>query len=99
MNEKATTTETTKQANPKYPAIVCDQCRVGIHNDDWTHLDNQDQESADESMTRIASMLELYGWLTEVGPADQPGYFDCDICWEIQCGGGHRFEGDKDPSR
>lgn len=35
--------------------------------------------------------MELLGWLTHHGEADEPGYFDCALCGETQCGGGHAF--------
>ena len=79
---------------------LCDGCTVGVCNDDWTHLDAthpDEEEDADNDHTRVSSMLEIYGWLTLVGDADQPGYFNCGVCWEIQCGGGHLFETENQP--
>ena len=69
--------------------ITCDQCAVGAVNDDWTHLDMN--EDADETYAAITGTIELLGWLTHEGEADKPGYFDCALCNEIQCGGGHKF--------
>ena len=75
---------------------LCDTCTPGVINDDWTHLDGLYlQEDANNMMDRITSVLELLGWLTYVGDANQPGYFDCDLCWETQCGGGSTFTGEK----
>lgn len=70
---------------------VCDECRPGIHNADWTHLDMNDQEESDRLYALISANLERYGWLVEAGEADMPGYFACDLCWETQCGGGYTF--------
>jgi len=73
---------------------VCDECTVGLANDDWSHLDyHHEADEADEVMTRITAMLEILGWLVPVGDADEPGYFDCGVCGEIQCGGGHLWKG------
>ena len=69
--------------------ITCDSCAPGIVNDDWTHLDMN--EDADEMYASITGTLEVLGWLTHDGEADMPGYFDCAVCNETQCGGGHRF--------
>lgn len=72
--------------------ITCDSCAPGIVNDDWTHLDYHYQgEEADEKHASITATLEVLGWLTYEGEADEPGYFTCPVCNEIQCGGGHRF--------
>ena len=80
---------------------VCDNCNAGIANDDWTWVDvecccntaqrggHRDDCSAEATYARILSGLEQLGCLTRVGEADEPGYFNCDLCWEIQCGGGH----------
>jgi hypothetical protein len=69
--------------------ITCDSCAPGIVNDDWTHLDMN--EDADETYASITGTLEVLGLLTPEGEADMPGYFDCAVCNETQCGGGHRF--------
>ena len=72
--------------------ITCDSCAPGIVNDDWTHLAYSYQsEEADEKYSSIIGTLEVLGWLTHDGEADMPGYFDCAVCNETQCGGGHRF--------
>ena len=41
--------------------------------------------------TGITAHLEALGWLSYFGPADAPGYFTCDLCDDIQCGGGTLF--------
>ena len=84
--------------------VLCDDCAAGVANDDWTHLDmwgsDEDPEQpgrslADTAMDSITATLEYLGWLTHVGPADEPGYFDCAVCDGIQCGGGVTFEGEE----
>ncbi len=76
--------------------VLCDECNPAVVNDDWTHLDvDHDEETADAEMGRITAQLELYGWLTPIRDADQPGYFTCDVCWGTQCGGGHLFSAEK----
>ena len=80
---------------------ACDSCTTGIANDDWTHLDAQccckpgDEHSEDCEAERahnsIMATLDHLGWLTLGEPANEPGYFDCAICNEIQCGDGHTF--------
>ena len=76
--------------------VLCEDCACGVCNDDWTHLDfyHDDPECADNAQALIEANLECMGWLTHVGPADEPGYFTCAVCWEIQCGGGERFHGE-----
>tara|TARA_Y100000034_G_scaffold134524_1_gene203196 strand:+ start:2812 stop:3057 length:246 start_codon:yes stop_codon:yes gene_type:complete len=68
---------------------------VGVENDDWTHLDMGDypgsNEDAEQMYASITGTLEVLGWLTHEGEADEPGYFDCVLCSETQCGGGQRF--------
>lgn len=77
---------------------TCDECAVGIVNDDWTHLDyHHDKEAADMAYTSITATMELLGWLTHNGDANEPGYFNCELCSEIQCGGGHTFQSEKNP--
>ena len=72
--------------------ITCDSCAPGIVNDDWTHLDHHfSPHEADNMHMSIMATLEVLGWLTHDGEADMPGYFDCAVCNETQCGGGHRF--------
>lgn len=83
--------------------ITCDSCAAGICNDDWTHLDAQcccntaengghlDDCQAEAEHAAITGTLELLGWLALEGEADEPGYFDCAVCGDIQCGGGVRF--------
>ena len=76
---------------------LCHECAYGVANDDWTHLDyHHDQEDADRALALVTANMELLGWLTLVGDADMSGYFDCALCWEIQCGGGHRFDAERD---
>ena len=84
--------------------ITCDSCAPGIVNDDWTHLDmaccskrwslseaHSEDCEAERMHASITGTLEVLGWLTHDGEADMPGYFDCAVCNETQCGGGHRF--------
>ena len=81
--------------------ITCDSCAAGIANDDWTHLDalceckpghaHLDDCEAERLHASIMGTLELLGWLTAGDGADMPGYFDCAICSEIQCGDGYEF--------
>lgn len=81
--------------------ITCDPCAVGVVNDDWTHLDmsccckpgeaHSDDCEAERMQASIVGTLESLGQLIHNGDADLPGYFDCILCSEIQCGGGHRF--------
>lgn len=84
---------------------VCDSCLPAIINGDWTHLDascccntaENDGHSedcvAEEEYATVTAWLELVGWLTHAGEADEPGYFDCECCNATQCGGGHIMEG------
>jgi len=83
---------------------TCDSCAAGISNADWTHLDAScccntaannghcEDCEAERMHASISAMLEHYGWLTHLGEADEPGYFECAVCSDIQCGGGQRFE-------
>lgn len=78
--------------------ILCDDCATGVSNDDWSHLDYyHDPEAAEQEHARISAALEALGWLSMDGPADEPGYFNCAVCDEIQCGGGVRFCGEVRP--
>ncbi len=71
---------------------LCNTCTVGIANDDWTALDACDsQEDADNTMAIIMGTLEILGWLSLIGPADMPGYWDCALCNETCCSGGTNF--------
>ena len=73
---------------------LCDECSVGVANDDWSSIDYHfgvDTEASNREYARIQAMLEVLGWLSHFGPADAPGYFICDLCDEIQCSGGTLF--------
>lgn len=73
---------------------LCDNCAVGVANDDWTAIDYHfgvDTPEANREYERITAHLEALGWLSYFGPADAPGYFTCDLCDDIQCGGGTLF--------
>ena len=78
-------------------ACVCDTCRVIVANGDWTVIDGMFDASQEDEATamiaRIEANMEHYGYLAYVGDADKAGYWHCDLCWEIQCGGGTTFEG------
>ncbi len=88
---------------------TCDDCAAGVSNDDWSHLDffcccspgeaHEDDCEAERMHASCMATMELTGYLTPVDGEDAPGYFDCALCGEIQCGGGHTFETSKDPSR
>ena len=83
---------------------TCDSCAAGVANGDWTHLDamcccntaandgHADDCEAERAHTSITSTLELLGYLSLIGDADEPGYFNCAVCDDIQCGGGTRWE-------
>lgn len=72
--------------------IVCDGCNVGLANDDWTWLDHSlSNQQAEERYNVVHATMETLGHLSHVGDADEPGYFDCYLCDETQCGGGHRW--------
>lgn len=75
---------------------LCDGCKVGVANDDWSHISAAHDDVADEeeAMASIEGTLELLGYLAFEEDADQPGYFDCAVCGETQCGGGALFSGE-----
>ena len=86
-----------------FTITACDSCAAGICNGDWTHLDmycgckpgeGHSEDCAAERMHRGAmASLDQLGWLSYSGDADEPGYFACYICSDLQCGGGYAFEG------
>ena len=92
------------------PRIVtlCDSCTPAVVNDDWTHLDagcqcntaendgHDDDCSAQRLHATVLGTMEILGWLTPIGDADEPGYFACALCSETQCSGGHKFETESD---
>lgn len=74
---------------------VCSHCAAGIVNDDWTWLDGVYlQEEADNKHVSIMATLELLGWLTPVGPANDIGYHRCPVCGEDEIDG-YTFETNK----
>lgn len=81
---------------------LCDSCTPAVVNDDWTHLDyyqdgtEETRKEIDARHASIKGTLEILGWLTPIGDADEPGYFDCALCNETQCSGGHNFETESD---
>ena len=80
----------------KSEIVTCHQCAVGLQNNDWTHLDcHYDQEESDRMYSLVCSNMESYGWLTHVRKQDQGGYWNCDMCHEIDIGTGHIFEYEK----
>lgn len=80
------------------PITTCDSCAPAVVNDDWTHLDaaqdgtEETREAIDTQHASILGALEILGWLSLIGEADEPGYFACEICGETQCSGGYSFE-------
>lgn len=81
--------------------ILCNNCVCGVVNDDWTHLD-YGQDGTDETArdiestyARIRGTLELSGWLVQLSQTTGRDYFECALCWEIQCGGGTPFYAEK----
>lgn len=65
---------------------LCHQCSCGVANDDWTHLDAQDQETADEMHTSIMASLECMGYLTMQREIENGGYWDCELCSQTVIG-------------
>jgi hypothetical protein len=66
---------------------VCDGCKVGLANDDWTHLDaDQHLDDADRIMASVEAWAELVGHLTYVGPGSD-GYFTCPCCGDVAIDG------------
>lgn len=46
-------------------------------------------EMGDEMRRTIEATCELMPYLTRLRSAFEPGYFECALCGETQCGGGH----------
>lgn len=74
--------------------VVCDHCMYGIIDDNWNHID--DSKDDGENSARIASNLERFGYMEFLDKANIDGYFECDVCWGIQCGGGYVFTAERD---
>lgn len=72
--------------NEQVEIRLCHQCACGVANDDWTHLDHHDQETADEMHTSIMASLECMGHLTMLGEQEEGGYWDCELCEETIIG-------------
>jgi hypothetical protein len=81
--------------------LICDDCAVGLSNDDWTHLDwgcdcptgepHHDDCYAEAHWRVIQRSVAVMGCVSRVVDADEPGYFECFCCGGIQCSGGHVF--------
>ena len=73
---------------------LCNDCAVGVANDDWTSIDYHfgvDTPEANREHARIMEKLKGLGWLSYFGPANAPDSFYCDLCDETQCDGGTLF--------
>ena len=91
------------QEDKSFTITACDSCAAGICNDDWTHIDmycqckpcegHAEDCEAERIHGGILASLEQLGWLSYSGEADMLGYFACYICSDLQCGGGHNYEG------
>jgi len=73
---------------------TCDTCNTGLAYDDWSALDYYNSpKEAEEAYSAILATVESVGEVVRAGDAKEPGYFNCYICNEIQCGGGHTWKG------
>jgi len=70
---------------------LCGSCACGVANDDWTHLDSMGQEDSDDAMARIAGTMELMGWLSYSRSKDFGGYWNCELCDQVEIGRGEIF--------
>lgn len=73
--------------------VVCDECAVGIANDDWTHQDAHEDQEVSQS---TAHFLEANGYLAHVGDTYEGkeaekeashGYYTCPCCGCVALGG------------
>lgn len=59
---------------------VCQSCAVVLSNDDMSHLD-------EHIAKHITAVVESIGLVEHVAVEYPAGYWECDICSDILCGG------------
>jgi len=74
-----------------YASCCCNTSETRDRGEGPPRTGHDDDCEAERLFALTSANLERLGWLTPDGDADMPGYFDCEVCWETQCGGGHRF--------
>ncbi|QGJ89795.1 hypothetical protein SEA_SUPERCHUNK_96 [Mycobacterium phage Superchunk] len=65
---------------------ICDQCAQAITNDDYSGMD------PDTDYPRVQAFVERVGNVCHVGGSEQPGYWECEACWQVTIGDGQLFE-------
>lgn len=70
--------------NKEHEISVCCDCVCGPVNR-WHHIDTS--EECEETQARIAANIECMGELIVQRARPATGYWHCDLCDELTCGG------------
>ena len=68
----------------EHHVCVCTSCAVVVSNGDTSHVSSSTEQ-------RIEANLELTGWLSRLGTADLGGYYNCELCTQVDIGVTHVY--------